>query len=402
MTGLKKHHITKISKFIVDKFAAIVIVAAVASIGIYTLANTHAASPYNSTEAESGTLTSPAVLQADTQASGGEAVMFGSTTTSTSGITYGIIDSQLLAETISQRASDLANLKTLGVTSIRIEANQGYVQYNGSGTFDWSSIDPAVTAVHTAGMGCDLIIDGSASWDAVNGISTAYGQPLNATDYANWAQAVVTRYKSECNVFELWNEPNGAQFWQPTPNASAYTQDMIAAYKAIKSVDPASIVLSGGLAPESNDGTNINGITFLQDIYADGGKGYFDAVGYHPYSYPDLPNTYASWSGWSQMDATSPSIRSVMVSNGDSAKDIWITEIGAPTGGPDAITQANQALEFTQSIANAKSYGFIGGYYIYEATDEGTDTTNDQDWFGLQSSTDVHKPSWAAVQQAIQ
>ena len=31
---------------------------------------------------------------------------------------------------------------------------------------------------------------------------------------------------------------------------------------------------------------------FLTDMYADGVKGSFDALGYHPYSYPVLPDTY--------------------------------------------------------------------------------------------------------------
>ena len=66
-------------------------------------------------------------------------------------------------------------------------------------------------------------------------------------------------------------------------------------------MDPSAIVLSGGLAPAPDDGTNINAITFLQAMYANGAQGYFDVLGYHPYSYPALPNTYESWSGWSQM-----------------------------------------------------------------------------------------------------
>ena len=50
--------------------------------------------------------------------------------------------------------------------------------------------------------------------------------------------------------FEIWNEPNNVVFWQPAPNPAAYTAALLAAYAAIKAVDPEGTVITGGLAPE--------------------------------------------------------------------------------------------------------------------------------------------------------
>ena len=133
-------------------------------------------------------------------------------------------------------------------------------------------------------------------------------------------------------MFEIWNEPNIALFWQPKPDPSAYTADLVAAYSAIKAVDPSAFVISGGLAPTVTKNHNISAIDFLKAMYADGAKGSFDAFGYHPYSFPELPDSNES--GWSQMARTSPSLRSVMIRNGDGNKPIWVTEFGAPSGGP--------------------------------------------------------------------
>ena len=74
---------------------------------------------------------------------------------------------------------------------------------------------------------------------------------------------------------------------------------------------------------------------------------------------------------------------SVMASNGDSAKSVWITEFGAPTSGPDGVGQAAQATALKQAIADAKNNSWIGAFYIYSWKDDGTGPTNDEDWFGM-------------------
>ena len=316
---------------------------------------------------------------------------------------FGIADPNLINETATLQASQLAAMKAIGISSVRLDANWDWVQYGGPQTFDWTQLDQVVKSVRAAGMSVDLIIDGCPPWAALAGTSgDASPQPASSAQYATWAAEVAARYAPQgVGTFEIWNEPNNAGFWQPKPNPAAYTADLKAAYASIKSVDPSAFVISGGLAPEVNDGTNINAVTFLQDMYADGAKGSFDAVGYHPYSYPARPNTYKSWSGWSQMAQTSPSIRSVMTSNGDSSKQIWITETGAPSAGPDGVGQAAEATALTQAIADAKATSWIGGLYIYSWQDQGTDSTNDQDWFGLMTAAGAPKLAYAAVAAAI-
>lgn len=316
---------------------------------------------------------------------------------------FGMAAPDLLGKSASTQAAQLAGMKAIGITEIRMDANWEWVQYGGRNSFDWSQLDQAVASARAAGMSVDLIVDGCPPWAAVSGTAgDASPQPASPAQYAQWASAVAARYAPKgVTTFEIGNEPNNVTFWQPAPNPAAYTADLIAAYKAVKKVAPSAFVLSGGLAPEANDGTNINAVTFLQDMYADGAHGYFDGLSYHPYSYPALPNTYASWSGWSQMNQTSSSIRSVMAANGDSGKKIYITEVGAPTGGPAGVSQAAQATELTQAIAAAKTTSWIGGIYLYSWQDEGTDTTNSENWFGLLTYAGAQKPAYAAVKNAI-
>ncbi len=319
------------------------------------------------------------------------------------GAQFGVADPDLITEKPAVQASQLAAMKAIGITSVRLDANWSWVQYGGPKSYDWADLDQVVSSVRAAGMSVVLIIDGCPAWAAAAGTSgDSSPQPASSAQYAQWAAAVAHRYEPQgVSTFEIWNEPNNQVFWQPKPNPAAYTADLKAAYTAIKSVNPAAFVISAGLAPESNDGTNIAPITFLQGMYADGAQGSFDALGFHPYSYPALPNSVQSWSGWSQMSQTSPSLRSVMTANGDGSKKIWVTEVGAPSAGPDGVGQAAQASEFTQAIAAAKAASWIGGCYLYSWKDEGTDRSNSEDWFGLLTASGAKKQAYTAVANAL-
>ncbi len=320
-----------------------------------------------------------------------------------SGPAIGVSFPALLGESAATQAAALANLKSIGITSIRLGADWAYISYAGVGTYDWSQLDQEVASVRAAGMSMDMVIMGTPSWAAVAGESGSdVAQPASPAQFGQFAAAVAQRYAPQgVQDFEIWNEPNDTVFWQPAPNPAAYVQVLQASYTDIKAVDPSALVITGGLAPEATQDGNINEVTFLQDMYADGAKGYFDALGDHPYSYPALPDTYEIWSGWSQMDSTPTSLESVLAANGDAAKPIWITEVGAPTGGPDSVGTAGQAEELTQAIASAKASPWIGALYLYTYEDSGGDSTTDEDWFGLLNADGSAKPAWSAVAAAI-
>jgi hypothetical protein len=315
---------------------------------------------------------------------------------------FGVADADLIGKKAAVQASRLAMMKSIGITSIRLDADWAAVQPGGPGMFNWGSLDQVVHSIRAAGLSVDLIIDGCPPWAAVpsaRGPSSA--QPASPTQYATWAAEVAARYAPEgVDLYEIWNEPNNSAFWHPEPNPAAYTADLVSAYAAIKKVDPSAFIISGGLAPGPSYDSNISPVDFLKAMYANGAKGSFDALGFHPYSYPALPDTYKPWSGWSQMANTKPSLRSVMTSNGDADKQIWITEFGAPSGGPGGVGNAAQATAFRQAIARAEKTTWIGALYIYSWQDLGTDPRNVQDWFGLLTATGSPKPAYNIVAAA--
>ena len=314
---------------------------------------------------------------------------------------YGISAPELLDDSQSIQVEQLKAMKAMGVTSVRLDADWSSGQPSGPGSYDWTSLDQVVASIQEVGLSADFIIDGCPSWAAVSGAQgDEFAQPASSAAFAAWAGAVAARYGARgVNDFEIWNEPNISEFWEPKPDPAAYTADLVAAYAAIKAVDPSAIVISGGLAPAADTSTSYDPRTFLEDMYEDGAKGSFDGVGDHPYSYPAAPDD-DTLGAWSEMSETSPSLRSIMIENGDSAKKIWITEYGAPTTGPNAVSETDQSTELVQAISQVTQLSWIGSFYIYTWSDLATSPAEDNG-FGLLAEDNAQKPAYAAVTAAL-
>ena len=178
-------------------------------------------------------------------------------------------------------------------------------------------------------------------------------------------------------------------------------------------MSPSSTVLLGGLSPAANAEGNIAPVDFLSQVYAAGDRAYFDAVAFHPYSFPVLPLNPQPWNAWTQMATASSSLRSVMLANGDGEKKIWVTEYGAPTGGPgastnngtlanysaavDHVTEALQAQMMAQAVAAEETTTWMGPLFWYSYEDLGTSTGTIENFFGLLRHDGSQKPAYPVL-----
>jgi hypothetical protein len=295
------------------------------------------------------------------------------------------------------QAQELDAMKAMGLTSVRVDISWYNIQFNGPDSYNWAPMDTTVAAIQNAGLTADLIIDQCPPWAAASGASGNFAQPADPAAFGNFAGAVANRYYGKgASYFEIWNEPNNPAFWSPSPDPAAYTADLKAAYTAIKAVAPSALVITGGTSPAADTSNSYDDVTWVQDMYADGAQGYFDALGDHPYTYPTPPDSVTLGSAWSEMSQTSPSLRSLMAAHGDSAKKIWITEYGAPTNGTSQnVSDTEEGNEIVQAMAQAKQLGWIGSVYIYTWED------TSQWGFGLLAGDGTQKPAYAAVAGAL-
>jgi hypothetical protein len=176
---------------------------------------------------------------------------------------------------------------------------------------------------------------------------------------------------------------------------TAYAALLAATYTAIKAVNSGLFVISGGLSPSTDGGGDIAPVTFVTGLYSAGANRYLDALAMHPYTYPHLPSNNGSSSPFQQM----MQMRRVMVDGGDSAKRIWLTEFGAPTGtGAGSVSEAMQAESIQFALQFVHSTSWTGPIYIYGLRDIGTDCTNIEDNFGILHYNFVPKPAYAVVE----
>ncbi len=293
--------------------------------------------------------------------------------------------------------AEFADYVSLGVRWLRTDLNWSVVQAAGPDSFDWTSMDRIVELATEHDIEVLPVVGSAPSWAWEN--PSRPSPPANEADYADFLTSAVTRYSPKgVDVWEIWNEPNLSGPWPPAPDPVAYARLLQAAYAAIKLADPNATVLTGGLAAATSSGTS-SGIThysavdFLEVIYQQGAGDAFDAVGFHPYSYPRMPDDPAPWNGWSLMVGP---IRELMDSQGDGQKAIWITEYGAPTNEAESgVSEDDQAEMLARSQRLVREYSWAGPVFWYSYRDLGSDLGNDQNWFGLVRQSGQPKPSYS-------
>ena len=239
--------------------------------------------------------------------------------------------------------SALREIKAAGGGFVRTDFIMRSVQPTSSQSFNWDQLDTKVAAASAQGLQVLGILALSPPWNAHAGCvvgSRNECAPANSTALANFAAAA---HFPHVTYWEIWNEPNLVRFWSPAPSSTDYVIMLNAAYAAIKAVAPHDVVVAGALSRARDiPGVQIAPITFVTSMYAKGAQ--FDILSLHPYTYPFSPDTANSGNGWPDVAA----IRATMVANGDSAKKIWITELGAPTCGPGNASDVD-AQPFTKN-----------------------------------------------------
>ncbi|MDB5238944.1 MAG: beta-xylosidase [Candidatus Parcubacteria bacterium] len=306
---------------------------------------------------------------------------------------------------LSDMNAYLDQMSALGVTWVRFDVEWGIVQYNSPNNFDWSNFDDLVSAInshHMNGLGIILFTPAWARNPSCTG--GAKCPPNDPQQFATFAASLANRYKDKgIHDWEIWNEPNNYDFWATKTDCVAYTNLLKVTYPAIKAVDPLAVIVSGGLAPENTDNHNISQMDFLRCIYANGGKEYFDVFGDHSYTFPSLPSDNKT-NIWAQMSVTSPSLRSIMIANGDGAKKTWITEFGVPTNGPNSnwyVSEARQAQMVVSSMNLYKTYDWAGPIFWYTLRDNGTSTNTNENFFGLIRADGSLKPAYTTLKDIL-
>jgi hypothetical protein len=109
--------------------------------------------------------------------------------------------------------------------------------------------------------------------------------PEGVEAYCNMARALVRRFRSRIQHWQIWNEPNGGSFW--TGTAEQYARLLTAAGRAIHETDPQAKVLGLNMA--------FCDLPWAERLLKQVPPDCFDILCFHPYRPPSAPEERYDW-----------------------------------------------------------------------------------------------------------
>jgi hypothetical protein len=322
--------------------------------------------------------------------------------------------------TLAERRANYRRLHRAGVRAIRLDINWVQVEPPGGpkGDFEFADRGREVAAIKGAGLKViGLLAYGHPDYSARGrfvsqtplgggippfGVANAqFFPPDDPADFARYVRHTARHFGREVIAWEIWNEQNeGWRFWPPREDPAAYARLLCQAHAQLRSVDPGTPVLFGGVFfPAVADLPGMSGPNFVEAAYeAESQLGScYDAMAYHPYAYPftapelDVPVRGSVLSAADQM-------HSVLERHGDGDKPLWITEVGWPTHDRTyGVSERKQAQYVARMTAATFAQGLpVLTWYTY-GDQQDPSGANQESWFGFFRPDGSPKPSYDAL-----
>ena len=287
----------------------------------------------------------------------------------------------------STDGSAAAMAQELGVEWVKLHVNWAVYEEE-AGTIDFDALDAMVTPYDAAGLNILLTVTAAPDWARTD--INAIGPPDDFNKYAEFLSALTEHFAGVVDAIEVWSEPNLSINWVGKRlGATSYMDLLKLAYNAIKTEDPAVVVVTAGLAPTAtNDGVlSIDDRVFLRGMYAAGAADFSDAIGAHPLGWANPPdslccqNNRPSVPAWDDQPAffflnTMRDYRNIMRDNDEGGTFIWVTSAGwgsfegfegdlRPDFGYVTYTDADEQAQYTaRAFQLAEDLTYIGPMFV--------------------------------------
>jgi hypothetical protein len=251
------------------------------------------------------------------------------------------------------------------------------------------------------------VVVGTPSW-AARHPDRYNSPPADGRAYADFLRALIGRYgpngsfwdehpdipKLPLRDWQLWNEPDHIRYWSDQPYARDYVRLARAGRRAIKDADPGARVVMAGFADYLWDS--------IADVYRAGGKGVFDVVAIHPYTFE--PRNVLRGVRYA---------RRALRRAGDGKRPLWLTEVTWSSGrtpgrtpAPFETTPSDQAARLARVYPLLlRNRGELGIQRIYWESWLSADRNHDNpfNFSGLRAlqpdGTVREKPAFAAFRR---
>jgi len=272
------------------------------------------------------------------------------------------------------------------------------------GAYEWYALDRIVDEAAQADVKLLLRLDHPPAWAIEAATVDAPELPVAPETFAGFCSVLADRYKGRVAGYQIWNEPNLAREWGgAVPDPAGYVELLRACYVAIKTVDPAALVISAGLAPTgSGPPEAMPDVDYLAGIYEAGASAYFDLLGLNAPGYKAPPEV-------SPQEAADPAndyggqsffcfrhvedMRALMEAYGDGHKQVAILEFGWHTNPspehPDyawfAVTPEEQGDYLVRAYEYAQAHWapWIGPMFVWNFPDSKWTPDNEEYWWAI-------------------
>lgn len=231
---------------------------------------------------------------------------------------------------VSSIPTGVATVNASGATWVREDIHWYRVQRTPHAT-NWDFYDQtfATLAPNHSILG---VLGHPPGWATPTPTDDPYDYSFAAPDpelFAQWAARTVQRYRTQIRYWQIWNEPDNAYFWRPSPNPVAYAKLVHLTARAIAAVDPQAVIVAAGVNPFAP--------AFLWQAAQAGLWNDVGVIAIHPYVNPLHPD----YSGL----ATAVAMLTPLFAR-YGLRPIWATEVGWSSGPSDrdatGIVDANQ------------------------------------------------------------
>jgi hypothetical protein len=254
--------------------------------------------------------------------------------------------------------------------------------------YHWQQADAMIADIQAKGLNVVARIDHPPAWSIRESVS--YEQaPFDMSRLRELCSALATRYQDQIAAYQIWNEPNLNREWGGhPPSPRGYVQLLATCAGAIREADPAAIIITAGLSPTgTRDITAMPDEEYLWKLYESNEfPQHFDVLGLHAPGFKHAPETDPQqvvdegglrWQAFRHVEH----MRAIMVANGDSQKQVAITEMGW------TIDPRPESPYHWFAVSLDEQADFLARAYRYAAE-------NWRPWVGLVSAIYLPAPHW--------
>ncbi len=290
-----------------------------------------------------------------------------------------------------------------------VDMGAGWVRLDMS----WAMIQPTAGRIDPQGWGVrfvDRVVDMASDrglkvlatlWLTPRWAGPEAGErslPADPRDYGEALAWAAERWRGQVRAWEVWNEPNSADFLAGADPA-AYADLLCAAHDAVRASTASSTdVVFGGTMHNDSD--------WIEAAYDAGAGGCFDVMATHPYQSPSDTGPL-SGSGDAEWEFSHlAQVRELMRRHGD-RRPVWVTEFGWSSHRDRGDEQPwergvskRQQATFTVAALEAlrTRFPFVRKAFLYNERAR-TDAGRHMKGYGLMTHGLKPKPVYRAVQE---